>query len=96
LPRSQEKYHEFLGVFRGAFRNIGGGASRIVAHAPAPGATERFRCLCAHLGYRLKGHAAIAGKEDKNNKIKSKPNEPSTAEPARRTACYPILLDFHS
>jgi hypothetical protein len=32
--------------------------------------------------YRLKDHAAIAGKEDKNKKIKSKPNEPSTAEPA--------------
>jgi hypothetical protein len=27
-------------------------------------------------------HAAIAGKEDKSKKIKSKPNEPSTAEPA--------------
>jgi hypothetical protein len=32
--------------------------------------------------YRLKDHAAIAGKEDKNKKPKSKPNEPSTAEPA--------------
>jgi hypothetical protein len=32
--------------------------------------------------YRLKDHAAIAGKEDKNKKAKSKPNEPSTAEPA--------------
>jgi len=32
--------------------------------------------------YRLKDHATIAGKEDKNKKIKSKPNEPSTAEPA--------------
>jgi len=31
---------------------------------------------------RLKDHAAIAGKEDKNKKAKSKPNEPSTAEPA--------------
>jgi hypothetical protein len=30
----------------------------------------------------LKDHAAIAGKEDKNKKCKSKPNEPSTAEPA--------------
>jgi hypothetical protein len=29
--------------------------------------------------YRLKDHAAIAGKEDKNKKTKSKPNEPSTA-----------------
>ena len=32
--------------------------------------------------YRLKDHAAVAGKEDKNKKSKSKPNEPSTAEPA--------------
>jgi DNA replication protein DnaC len=32
--------------------------------------------------YRLKDHAAIAGKEDKNKKTKSKSNEPSTAEPA--------------
>ena len=30
--------------------------------------------------YRLKDHATIAGKEDKNKKAKS--NEPSTAEPA--------------
>jgi hypothetical protein len=44
--------------------------------------------------YRLKDNAAIAGKEDKNRKSKSKPNDPgcaggfaearpSTAEPAR-------------
>jgi hypothetical protein len=32
--------------------------------------------------YRLKDHAAIAGKEDKTKKTKSKPNEPATAEPA--------------
>jgi DNA replication protein DnaC len=32
--------------------------------------------------YRLKDHATIAGKEDKNKKIKSKPNDPSTSEPA--------------
>ena len=32
--------------------------------------------------YRLKDHAAIAGKEDKTKKIKSKSSEPSTAEPA--------------
>ena len=29
--------------------------------------------------YRLKDHATVAGKEDKNRKAKSKPNEPSTA-----------------
>jgi DNA replication protein DnaC len=32
--------------------------------------------------YRLKDHAANAGKEDKSKKAKSKSNEPSTAEPA--------------
>ena len=32
--------------------------------------------------YRLKDHVAIAGKEDKTKKNKSKSNEPSTAEPA--------------
>ncbi|SPE54528.1 hypothetical protein SBV1_190003 [Verrucomicrobia bacterium] len=31
---------------------------------------------------QLKDHAAIAGKEDKNKKAKSKTNGPSTAEPA--------------
>ncbi len=30
----------------------------------------------------IKDHATVAGKEDKNRKAKSKPNEPSTAEPA--------------
>jgi hypothetical protein len=33
-------------------------------------------------GYRLKDHAAVAGKEDKNKKGKSKSNEPLPAEPA--------------
>lgn len=32
--------------------------------------------------YRLKDHATITGKEDKNKKNKANPNEPSTAEPA--------------
>jgi hypothetical protein len=31
---------------------------------------------------RLKDRAAIAGKEDKNKKTKSKSNEPSGAEPS--------------
>jgi DNA replication protein DnaC len=31
---------------------------------------------------RIKDHAATAGKEDKNKKIKTKSNEPPTAEPA--------------
>ena len=34
------------------------------------------------LNMKSKDHTAIAGKEDKNKKIKSKSNEPSTAEPA--------------
>jgi hypothetical protein len=32
--------------------------------------------------YRLKDLATVAGREDKNKKPKSKPDEPSTAEPA--------------
>ena len=32
--------------------------------------------------YRLKDHAVVAGKEDKNKKTKSKSNESSAAEPA--------------
>ena len=32
--------------------------------------------------YRLKDHATIAGKEDKNKKAKSKSSENSAAEPA--------------
>jgi len=32
--------------------------------------------------YRLKDRATVAGKADKNKKIKSKPNEPSIAEAA--------------
>jgi len=31
---------------------------------------------------RFLHHATVAGKEDKDKKIKSKPDEPSTAEPA--------------
>jgi hypothetical protein len=32
--------------------------------------------------YRLKDHATVAGKEDKNKKSKAKSDEPPTAEPA--------------
>jgi len=42
--------------------------------------------------YRLKDHATDAGKDDKNKKSKSKPNEPSTAEQASRMARFPVLL----
>jgi hypothetical protein len=42
--------------------------------------------------YRLKDHAAIAGKEDKTKKTKSKPNEPLAAEPASCMARFPVLL----
>jgi hypothetical protein len=34
------------------------------------------------LGERVKDHVAIPGKEDKNRKGKSKPDEPLAAEPA--------------
>lgn len=47
---------------------------RFLHHAQSIAVTGR--------SYRLKDHAAAAGKEDKNKKTKSKPNEPSTAEPA--------------
>jgi hypothetical protein len=36
--------------------------------------------------YRLKDHAAIAGKEDKNKKAKSKSNDPGFAEARPSTA----------
>ena len=32
--------------------------------------------------YQLKDHATAAGKDDKNKKLKSRPDEPSSAEPA--------------
>jgi len=41
---------------------------------------------------RFLPHAAISGKEDKNKKTKSKPNEPLAAEPASRMARFPVLL----
>ena len=42
--------------------------------------------------YHLKYHATIAGKEEKTKKIKSKPNETSTAEPVSWMARFPVLL----
>ena len=47
---------------------------RFLHHAQTMGFTGRSD--------RLKDHAGIPGKEEKNKKSKSKPNEPSTAEPA--------------
>jgi hypothetical protein len=48
--------------------------------------------------YRLKGHATVAGKEDKNKKGKSKSSELSTAEPvashsARRFCSFYFAAD---
>ena len=37
-------------------------------------------------------YATAVGKEEKNKKSKSKPNESSTAEPASRMACFPVLF----
>jgi hypothetical protein len=43
--------------------------------------------------YWLRDHATVAGKEDKNKKIKSKSNEPSTrGRPERRLATRPRLV----
>ena len=42
--------------------------------------TSDFEGCITGRSYRLKDHSAIAGKEEKNKKIKSKANGPSTAE----------------
>ncbi len=61
---------------------------KLLGDVPTAGAIlDRFlhhaqTIAIAGRSYRLKDHAAIAGKEDKNKKAKSKPNEPSAAEPA--------------
>ena len=63
-------------------------AARILGDVPTAGAIlDRFlhhaqTIAIAGRSYRLKDHAATAGKEDKTKRIKSKPNEPPTAEPA--------------
>jgi DNA replication protein DnaC len=61
---------------------------KLLGDVPTAGAIlDRFlhhaqTIAIAGRSYRLKDHAAVAGKEDKNKKTKSKPNETSTAEPA--------------
>src|SRR3974390_3497487 len=61
---------------------------KLLADVPAAGAIlDRFLHHAQNIAikgriYRLKDHAAVAGKEDKNKKTKSKSSEPSTAEPA--------------
>ena len=55
--------------------------------APAGAILDRFLYHAQTIAitgrsYRLKDHAAIAGKEDNNKKTKSKSNEPLAAEPA--------------
>jgi hypothetical protein len=59
-----------------AIRKFSAGAilDRFLHHAQTIAITGR--------SYRLKDHAAIAGKEDKNKKAKSKSNETLAAEPA--------------
>jgi hypothetical protein len=63
-----------LGIAINSKLSIGAILDRFLHHAQTIAITGR--------SYRLKDHAAIAGKEDKNKKTKSKSNEPSTAEPA--------------
>jgi DNA replication protein DnaC len=61
---------------------------KLLGDVPTAGAiSDRFlhhpqTIVITGRSYRLKDHAAVARKEDKTKKIKSKPNEPSTAEPA--------------
>jgi hypothetical protein len=61
---------------------------KLLGDVPAAGATlDRFlhhaqTIAITGRSYRIKDHTAIAGKENKNKKAKSKPHEPSTAEPA--------------
>jgi hypothetical protein len=59
--------------FRGA-PTAGAIPDRFLHHAQAIAITGR--------SYRLKDHAAIAGKEDKNKKTKSESSEPLAAEAA--------------
>jgi hypothetical protein len=63
--------------------------SAAIASPPFPGrlgvetsADAAQAIAITRLNYRIKDHAAIAVKEDKNKRSKSKPDEPSTAEPA--------------
>ena len=65
--RSLEEWGKLLGDVPTAGTIL----NRFLHHAQTIAITGR--------SYRLKDHAAIAGKEDKTKKIKSKPNEPSTA-----------------
>ena len=58
---------------------------KLLGDVPAAGAIlDRFlhhaqTIAITGRSYRLKDHAAIAGKEDKTKKIKSKPNDPGCA-----------------
>src|SRR4030095_4722261 len=61
---------------------------KLLCYVPTAGAIlDRFLHHAQTLAitgrsYRLKDHAPVPGKEDKNKKPKSKSNEPSAAEPA--------------
>jgi hypothetical protein len=70
VPMASEEWGKLLGDVLTASAIL----DRFLHHAQTVAITGR--------SYRLKDHATIAGKEDKNKKTKSKPNEPSTAEPA--------------
>jgi hypothetical protein len=62
---------EEWGKLLGDVPTVGTILDRFLHHAQTTAITGR--------SYRLKDHATIAGKEDKNGKTKSKPNEPSIA-----------------
>jgi DNA replication protein DnaC len=65
---------EEWGKLLGDVPTAGAISDRSLRHAQTIAITGR--------SYRLKDLATIAGKEDKNRKIKATPDEPSTAEPA--------------
>jgi len=65
---------EEWGKLLGDVPTAGAILDRFLHHAQTIAVTGR--------SFRLKDHAPIPGKEDKNKKTKSKSNEPSTAEPA--------------
>jgi hypothetical protein len=65
---------EEWGKLMGDVPTAGAVLDRFLHHAQTIAITVR--------SYRLKAHAAIAGKEDKSKKAKAKSNEPLAAEPA--------------
>jgi hypothetical protein len=71
IEAAAKQFLEEWGKLLGDVPTAGAILDRFLRHAQTIAITGR--------SYRLKDHATIAGKEDKNKKIKSKLNEPSTA-----------------